>query len=230
LILMIIRVLSSLAMLAIPATLFAQATLDGFYQVNYASHLSQGDGVVNVTNSGTSAGANIPIANINTYGDICVNAYVYAPDQELAACCTCLVSPNSLHSWPIAFGPGNLLSLVNNTTVLNSIFTAGTGNGSVVIKLLSTAPTGGGAGLGASCPRPDQINFIAVFGLVAWATHSHPTNIANTVSITETPFVNSSLSTGELGKLTADCQSLLGRQSGTVCPNCQTGGLAAPSL
>ena len=107
--LMIRQVLISLAALILPAALFGQAN-DGPFQINYASHLSQGDGVVNVTNDGFTAGGSTPVVGGNSYGDICVNVFVYAPDQELAACCSCLVTPNALHSWPISFGPGNLLS------------------------------------------------------------------------------------------------------------------------
>jgi len=204
--------------LAVPASLFAQVTLDGPYQVNYASHLDLADGVVNVTNSGASAGSNVPVVNFNSYGDICVNAYVYAPDQELAACCSCLVSPNSLHSWPVSFGTSNLLHNVNNTTVLASI----NATHSVVIKLLATAPNGIPA-LTDSCPRPDSPNGV-VNGLVAWGTHSHPTNVPG-AALTETQFVNSSLSTGELGKLTNDCRASLTTGSGSQCPGCLTGGL-----
>jgi hypothetical protein len=224
---MIFKVLS-LAAFAIPATLFAQAN-DGPFQVNYASHLSQGDGVVNVTNDGFMSDGNTPVANGNSYGDICVNIYVYAPDQELAACCTCLVTPNALHSWPISFGPGNLLTNLNNTTVRNSIFTAGTGNGSVVIKLLGTLPDNAGASVNDSCPRPDVTNAPIAAGLLAWATHSHPTNIPNAVSITETRFEPGNLSAGEFNKLRSDCSNLLTRGSGSVCPNCQLGGLAIPA-
>src|SRR6201987_3133142 len=220
---MIRKLLSFLAALAIPAALFGQFN-DGPFQVNYASHLSQGDGVVNVTNDGFTAGSNTPVANLNSYGDICVNVYVYAPDQELAACCTCLVTPNALHSWPVSFGPGNLLSNLNNTTIRNSIFSNGTGNGSVVIKLLATFPNNVGAGTGDSCPRPDVTNAPIAAGLLAWATHSHPTNVADAVSITETRFEPGNLSAGEFNKLRGDCSSLLTQGSGSVCPNCQLGG------
>jgi len=211
----LLRTTIALAALTIPAALFGQnpITADSPYQVNYASHLDLGDGVVNVTNSGASAGGNVPIANGNTFGYICANVYVYAPDQELAACCSCAVSPNSLHAWPISFGPGNLLSNVNNTTTLRSI----NETHSVVIKLVATAATNG------TCARPDAPDGLAT-GMVAWATHSHPTN-TSTVAITETPFVPATLSAGEAGKLTQDCGFLLTRGSGSVCPGCITGGL-----
>jgi hypothetical protein len=217
---MILKVLSSLAVLAIPAALFAQnpITADSPYQINYASNLNAGDGVINVTNSGASADGNEPIVGGNTYGDICVNAYIYAPDQEQATCCTCLVSPNSLHSWPIFFGTGNLLSNVTNGTVLNSIRN---NNYSVVIKLVSTVASGIPGT--ASCPSPAAPNAVAN-GLVAWGSHSHPTN-TGTVAITETPFVPATLSAGEYAKLRNDCSFNLTRGSQQVCPGCRLGGL-----
>jgi hypothetical protein len=211
------RTILATFVLAVPTVLFAQAG-DSPYQVNYASNLNLGDGVVNVTNDGASATAP-PIVNGNSYGDICVNAYVYAPDQELAACCSCLVSPNSIHAWPVIFGSGALLANVNNTTVANSIATTH----SVVIKLLATQAVGIPS-LNVSCNRPDTPGTL-VAGMIAWGTHSHPTNTPS-VAITETPFVNGTLSAGELSKLTGDCNNLLTRGSGSVCPGCITGGLA----
>lgn len=219
---MILKVLSSLA-LALPLVMYGQST-DSPYQVNYASNLNAGDGVVNVTNSGASA-TNTPIVGGNSYGDICANVYVYAPDQEQATCCTCLVSPNSLHSWPVSFGPGNLLQNVTNGTVLNSIRT---GNSSVIIKLLATRATNAGEGLNASCPSPANVATDAnplVTGMMAWGSHSHPTN-TGTVAITETQFGSATLSAGELAKLTGDCSNNLTRGSQMQCPGCRVGGLA----
>ena len=199
--------------------MFGQVTLDSPYQVNYASNLNIGDAVINVSNSGASATAQ-PIVNANTFGDICVNAYIYAPDQEQATCCTCLVSPNSLHSWAVSFGPGNLLTNVPEGGALASI----KATNSVVIKLLATVATGAGPTLADTCPRPDAPNALAT-GLVSWATHAHPTNTTQ-AAITETPSTPSSLSTGEFLKLTQDCNGNLTRGSQMQCPGCRVGGLA----
>jgi hypothetical protein len=222
------RNLAAVAALSLPAA-FAQGLVPGqvvpaitantpdAYQVNYASNLNLGDGVINITNGGASAGSNTPIINANNYGDICANVYVYAPDQELASCCTCLVSPNSLHSFPVSFGPGNLLQNVNNTTVMASI----NASHSVVIKLVATATTSANSG---TCSGPTQPGAL-VSGMVAWGTHSHPTNTPS-VAITETPFVPTPLSVGEATKLTGDCFNSLTAGSGQQCPGCRTGGLS----
>ena len=232
------RVLGALA-LALPMTMFAQDSLvssaaqDGNYAVNYASNLERGDGVVNVTNTGASAGSNVPLVGRNSYGDICVNAYVYAPDQELAACCTCKVTPNSLHSWPVYFGSDSLLSKQRNQNILDALRSGLNGNISVVIKLYATVANGisGNDPNSSTCPNPGNVITSigrATTGMVAWATHSHPTN-TSAVAITETPFINSTLSSGEYGKLVNDCNNLQGGGSTGLCPGCQYGGLSAPA-
>ena len=237
------NILLSLTALAVPASLLAQipagaqspvpATLDGFYQVNYASNLNRGDAVVNVTNTGASAGTNVPVVNGNSYGDICVNAYVYSPDQEPATCCVCRVTPNELDSWPVYFGSASFLNGLNNVGSIGARNQIINGNYSVVIKLYATVAPGIGGTANypsSSCPRPDSPGS-AANGLVAWATHSHPTNVGGVVAITETPFVNSYLSPGELGKLTGDCHYTLTQGSGFVCPFClKSTGLLAPGL
>ncbi|MFL6451866.1 MAG: hypothetical protein ACJ746_29980 [Bryobacteraceae bacterium] len=231
-----LRVLGSLV-LALPMTMFAQSDVtytsaqDGNFAVNYASNLERGDGVVNVTNTGASAGTRVPLVGRNSYGDICVNAYVYAPDQELAACCTCKVTPNSLHSWPVYFGSNSLLANQRNQNILDALRGGLNGNLSVVIKLYATVASGisGNDPNSSTCPNPGNVVSTigrATTGMVAWATHSHPTN-TTAVAITETPFVNSTLSTGEYGKLIADCNNLQGGGSTRLCPGCQYGGLDA---
>lgn len=228
--------------LSLPAILFAQeppafpvvqnnATFDGPYQINYASNLDLGDGVVNVTNTGSSAGPTMPINGSNTVGDICVNVYVYAPDQEQATCCTCLVSPNSLHAWPVIFGPNALLA---NPANLFAAIVINTSH-SALIKLLATLPTSSPGSATATCAGPTlgagstggtTISAAdVVYGMVAWGTRAHPTD-TGAITITETTFVNSALSQGEVGKLTGDCFATLQEGQGQQCPGCITGGLA----
>jgi hypothetical protein len=221
--------------LAFPAGMFAQilnappSAIQDAFQVNYASRLNLGDAVVNVTNAGTSAGANEPIVNSNNYGDICANIYVYVPSQELASCCTCLVSPNSLHAWPVSYGSGNLLQ--------NDVNQAHAGTTAVTLKIVATRPSPYPNGTGCDptvLPTTTaDANALAggalAGGLTAWATHSHPTNTP-TVAITETPFEVKQLSVGESLKLQHDCTNLVTRQSGRFCPGCITGGLVAPAL
>lgn len=190
------------------------------FQVAYVSNLNVGDGVINVTNAGTSAGSKIPIANGNTFGDICVNVYVYAPDQEQAACCSCLVSPNSLHSWPVIFGANALLNSVN---IVNEI--GGGPTHSVVIKMTATAPIGANTA-NPTCDPTAQGTLVE--GMQGWSSRAHATN-ATQLAITETPFVSRNLSPGEYGKLTTDCSVTLHEGGGKFCPACGLGGLAQPA-
>ncbi len=223
----------SLAALLLPAALSVQAQYlndntglnSDAFQINYASNLQLGDAVVNVTNAGTSAGAAVPVPFGNTVGDICANIYVFDPDQEMAACCTCLVSPNSLHSWPVGFGTSALLAGVGG----------GNQHHSVTIKLLATNPTGGttcdpalGYRDAAAHTALPANGYNLAPGMAAWATHSHPTN-TSTVAITETQFVNKTLSAGELGKLTQECSAIVTQQSSAFCSGCGLGGLAVPA-
>lgn len=214
--------LASLALVVLPTAQFAQllnphnSNLEDAYQINYASNLNMADGVVNVTNAGSVAG----FYNANTPGDICVNAYVYAPDQRLLTCCSCPVASNSLHSWPVFFGPGSLLSRVPPAAL--------PGSPSVIIKLVATSPADTGTG---SCPPPNAypsgtllISNLAP-GMTAWGTHSHPTNIG-TLAITETKFAEKGLSLNEMNRLNTDCSNL---PVGQGCPGCRAGGLLQPT-
>ncbi len=226
---MYLKLFATLATLAIPAAMFGQAApsvinpvgsnLEDVFQVNYASNLNLGDGVVNITNAGTSG------------GNICANIYVYSPDEQLQACCSCPITPNELDGIPVSYGPGNLLADLN-----------GTRTNSVVIKLLATNPSGP-AGCynsvstvrGITTASSSAGNISAsdlVPGLVAWGTHTHPTNTA-TVAITETQFVPKGLSAYEFGtQLVGLCHSTLSNNSGRGLCSCPStvNGLAKPKL
>ncbi len=91
-------------------------TADSPFQVRYASNLTAGDSVINITNSGA------------TGGNICVNVYAFSPDEQEVSCCSCVVTPNGLVSLSAK------RDLISNT--LTGVVPA-----SIVVKLLST--TGG---------------------------------------------------------------------------------------
>lgn len=55
-------------------------------QFRYVSNLNVGDGVINITNTGSSG------------GNLCVNVYAFDPSEEMVSCCSCVVTPNALVS------------------------------------------------------------------------------------------------------------------------------------
>jgi hypothetical protein len=87
---------------------------DDAFQVRYASNLTIGDGVVNMTNTGTSG------------GNICVNIYTFDSSEELVSCCACGITPDGLQSLSVR------KSLISNT--LTPAVPS-----SVVIKLLASS-------------------------------------------------------------------------------------------
>ena len=195
------RVLSAFAAFLLPAALWAQAPTDAF-QIRYASNLNIGDSVVNIVNAGSIDGA-------EPAGNICVNVYVYNPDEQPVSCCTCPTTPNGLKSLSVN---GDL----NNNPIFPEKFN------SLVIKLYATVPVGGAcnaAAPGAAAP-----------GIRAWGTTLHALP-GGAYGVTETGFSTATLSAGELGKLTSVCKFIQTYGTGFgICNSCRTGGLSAPAL
>ena len=115
-----------LATLAISTVAYSQAFApqDGPFQIGYAANLNIGDSVVNLSNDGFNGG----VFGAGTTGNICVNTYVFDPQEEEIGCCACLVTPNGLNSLSVK---SDLIS--NNLTPAVPT--------SVVIKLLASTPT-----------------------------------------------------------------------------------------
>ncbi len=180
------------------------------FQVRYASNLAIGDSGIDFTNSGASSTIALPVQN----GNICVNAYVFSPDEQLISCCTCPVTPDGLQS----------LSVRND--LISNTLTPGVPT-SVVVKLLASS----GTLCNASTVTPASIALAS--GLAAWGTtiHADPVTAgtpAGTFGVTETPFTRSTLSPAELNRLTALCSFNQVNGSGFgVCKSCRLGGLGA---
>ena len=110
---------------------FAQAH-DSTFQVRYASNLTSGDSVINITNTGANGASLFGPGFGGQAGNICVNVYAFSPDEQLISCCSCLITPNGL------------VSLSTQNDLISNTLT-GTRPNSVVVKLVATA-TGGTAG------------------------------------------------------------------------------------
>jgi hypothetical protein len=193
---------------------FAQnpVTADSPFQVRYAANLNIGDSVVNVTNTGASG------------GNICVNVYTFAPDEQEISCCTCQVTPDGLASLSVKN------SLINNT-LTGVVPTA------VVIKLVATRQTTCNA---AAAPifvlnSVDSIDEEDPFatGLAAWGTTIHalpvtPGSPATTYGATETAFTPYTFGGPEYLRMTSLCGFIQTDGSGFgICGGCSTGGLGA---
>jgi hypothetical protein len=196
------------------------------YQINYIPNLNIGNGAVNLSNAG-SLGADRfgPGVGPGT-GKICANVYVFEPDEQEIACCTCLVTPNAL------------VNLRGQDLVSNTL--TGIHPTSIVVKLLFTVPGDPGTGLPGTQAGPftnSSCNAAFPFGVTnlapggrAWVTklHSLPTS-PTTYGITEDPFIFNPINFGtinqltvqELTKLTNLCQFIAGNGSGTgICKSC----------
>ena len=197
---------------------------DTSFQIRYASNLTAGDSVINVTNTGANgASLNGPGFGLAT-GNICVNVYAFSPDEQLISCCSCLITPNGLVS----------LS-VNSDLVSNTL--TGVRPNSVVIKLVNTLAGAGGAGGGATaCTNSAALasvpglgaTFPITNGMLAWGTTIHAGVAAGSFATTETAFSPATLSTDELASITGRCRNIIGNGSSYgICRSCRNGGLNA---
>jgi len=229
----LITILVALAALAVvPA--FAQSS----FQIKYVPNLNIGDSFVNVTNSGAVNGQNLQStpflpSQIDRNGDLCINIFVFTPDEQEQECCSCLLTANGLATFSVKN------DLTSNFLTLHPV-------NDVVIKLVATASCipqlGGGCfpqSSAANCnastagliPTTDNvgggINFIGSTtagqplapGMHAWGTALHANTTAPpTYQVTENPFEPATLSAGELSRITGLCAFIQQNGSGSgIC-------------
>jgi hypothetical protein len=230
-----------LAALACTIAAFAQnpITADSPYQVKYAANLLSGESYINITNTGAN-GASVlgPGFGATQTGNICVNVYAFDPNEEMIACCSCLVTPDQT----VSLGANADLTIKTLTGVPQP---------SITIKLLeslnTTTPTLPGSVPGVyGCtnsaatvvtgPAASGTNTVAIGGMAAWGTTLHP-GPGGTYVTTETAFTPAYLSTGlpgtntELASLTGRCASMIGNASGYgICLSCTAGALGGKKL
>jgi len=155
---------------------------------------------VNLSNAGT-------INGFDPAGRICANVYVFDPSEELISCCTCQVTPDGLRSLSAK------QDLVSNT------LTPGV-PGSIVIKLIASAPVAG------VCDATAVTAPLLEPGLLAWSTSLHQNTTTGNYEMSENVFQDASLSDTELTKLTTYCGFIQANGSTFgICKSCRFGGL-----
>lgn len=107
------------------ASLTVNPPADSF-QVRYASNLTAGDSVINITNTGVNGAPLNGPGFGGAAGNTCVNVYAFSPDEQLISCCSCLITPNGL------------VSLSVNQDLISNTLT-GVRPNSVVVKLVIPA-------------------------------------------------------------------------------------------
>jgi len=214
-----------LATLALSAAAFAQS--DFYYQVGYAANLNIGDSEVNLSNDGFRAGF---YPNTAGAGNLCANVFVFDPQEEEVACCSCLITPNGL------------MGLSAKADLISDVLTPAIPT-SIVIKITSTVPgtsTGtvynvcnpalaalGTSGTVSTVPQTLET------GLLAWGTTLEPAQTAGTYSPVNVPFINGSFNTtagangGEIGELSYVCAFVVTEGSSYgQCKSCTAGALS----
>lgn len=176
--------------LALPCVVRAQTDV---FAVNYYANTDAPgvDATVRITNPGTN-GAPSPA------GDLCALIYVFSPDQQLAECCGCLVTPNGLRTLSVKS------DLTDNPLTPVRLHTG-------ALKIVSSTSTAASkCDAAAATPTPE---------LIAWATHVQLPGEGAT-AVTETPFEKATLSSQELGVLTEKCGDIQDNGSGHGVCSC----------
>ena len=174
---------------------------------------SVADAVIDLTNTGENGASLFGPGFGSAVGNVCANVYAFSPDEQLVACCSCLITPNGLAS----------LSITND--VISNTLTGGRPT-TIVIKVLTTLA--GSGGTGTSCANSAAVPGTLASGLDAWGTTLHATETAGEFALTERNFTAATLSAGEFASLAGRCTSIIGNASGAgVCNSCKIGGLGA---
>jgi hypothetical protein len=183
----------------------ASAQQTDVFSIDYFSHAWSGeqDASVRITNPGTQGA---PTLADPTAGDLCAMIYVFRPDQQLAECCGCPVTPNGLVTLSVDYDltsnpltddefPTGVVKIVSSTGTAET-----TRSGHEVIRCNAAAPT----------PTPS---------LLAWGTH-----VQSSGAVTETVFTPTALSADELASIAGRCGDILTNGSGHGVCRCPSEG------
>jgi uncharacterized repeat protein (TIGR01451 family) len=195
-------------------TSLAVLLVGGEFLVGYGANLQFGDTTINMVNTGANGASLLGPGFGANVGNICVNVYGFSSDEEMIACCSCLITPDQA----VNLGVNRDLTLKTLTGVVPT---------SVTFKLLPSLAGVNGSGASCSNSAATITTATLVSGLAAWSTTLHQ-SAAGAFDTTETPLVSSTLSGGELASLGGRCASIMGNGSGFgVCSSCRQGALGA---
>lgn len=166
----------------------------GYYRIGSGPvGLLTQDNTLRLINDGAS------ISDRSPNGTLCANIYVFGPNQNMQACCSCLVSANGLLTRSV------LNDLIPTFAVRPGV--------SGVIKVVSSLPSTDGvcAADSAYIPSPE---------FAGWISHYPGTPIPSV--LTEEQLKDGVLSVGELKNLESECGTGLSNSPATVhecsCP------------
>ena len=159
-------------------------------------------------------------------GNICVNTYVFDPQEEEIGCCSCLVTPDGLNSLS---AKSDLIS--NNLTPAVPT--------SITISLVASTPGTDSTGAFTLCnpaTAAARVPLAGTQGLVAWGTTLEPSSTPGTYNAVPVPFLKGSLSGGslaippapgsQLAALTSLCNFIQANGTGFgICKSCRLGAL-----
>lgn len=194
----------------------ASITIGGNFLISYASNLTNGDAVIDLTNTGANGAALNGPGFGGAAGNLCLNVYAFSPDEQLISCCSCLVTPNGLAS----------LS-VNQDVISNTL--TGVRPNSIVVKVV---PSAAGANFtGTSCTNSAALagspaNPLIATGALGFSTTFHTQGA--TFATTENAMLQATLSAQELDSIVNRCPNIIGNGSTFgICRSCRSGGLNA---
>jgi hypothetical protein len=158
-----------LGALVVSMAAFAQkpANVDAPFQVKYAANLNAGESYIDIANDGAQGSSLYGSGFGAATGNICVSVYAFDAAEEMASCCSCLVTPDqTVHLGANADLVSNTVTAVKPT--------------SMTIKLLASIPSAGVSP--TSCANEAASNAaIPVTGMAAWGTTLHSSPPTGTV-------------------------------------------------
>lgn len=188
------------------------------YTIGYYENANMGlpDAQLHVTNPGSTGGFEGQGGAFGG-GDLCANIYVFTPDQQLAECCSCPVSPNGMQGFSLATNltTNPLTSTVQHNGAIKIVSSFGGGKYPAGLPPVSIANTN------YTPPACDATtNFYPYGRLESWITHVRTlgTSLGAAFTVTEISLEPVDLSYSELKKLQQECFALI--QLGSTAGAC----------